>query len=363
MDQMSLSSWLPTDGLEMVVRLLAALTAGAMIGYERSYHGRPAGFRTHALVCTASCLLMFVTVYEAHWVRGASDSVRLDPTRMAPRVKPRPDDALSVEAEFGLAAARRAIEHAGCKPEDIDLVICSASHHQRPYPAIAIEIQNALGCGGFGFDMNVACSSATFGMQAAADMIRAGNATRALVINPEICSGHLNFRDRDSHFIFGDVATAIVLENLGGGTFNVVDQNYPRGSVVRTHSYAPYTEAAKYQAISYQRLPRTLNAFRGVLAEGYPFVFGFSVYESLYGADGKPFLWIASGGKAAPRVHVAIRAESRAQVDAFYKAALAAGGKDNGKPGLRPHYHATYYGAFVLDPDGNNIEAVTHKPE
>ncbi|MFO1183715.1 MAG: VOC family protein [Bauldia sp.] len=82
-----------------------------------------------------------------------------------------------------------------------------------------------------------------------------------------------------------------------------------------------------------------------------------------FGADGKPFLWIASGGKAAPRVHVAIRAESRAQVDAFYKAALAAGGKDNGKPGLRPHYHATYYGAFVLDPDGNNIEAVTHKPE
>ena len=80
---MSFSSWLPTDGLEMVARLLAALAAGAMIGYERSYHGRPAGFRTHALVCTASCLLMFVTVYEAHWVRGASDSVRLDPTRMA----------------------------------------------------------------------------------------------------------------------------------------------------------------------------------------------------------------------------------------------------------------------------------------
>jgi putative Mg2+ transporter-C (MgtC) family protein len=72
-----------TDDLEMVLRLLAALAAGALIGYERSYQGRPAGFRTHALVCCASCLLMFVTVYEAHWVRTTADQLRLDPTRMA----------------------------------------------------------------------------------------------------------------------------------------------------------------------------------------------------------------------------------------------------------------------------------------
>lgn len=71
------------ENLEMVLRLLAALLAGAMIGYERSYHGRPAGFRTHALVCAASSLLMLVTAYETHWVRIATDSVRLDPTRMA----------------------------------------------------------------------------------------------------------------------------------------------------------------------------------------------------------------------------------------------------------------------------------------
>lgn len=71
------------DDLEMLLRLVAALVAGALIGYERSYHGRPAGFRTHALVCTASSLLMLVTVYEAHWVRGAIESIRLDPTRMA----------------------------------------------------------------------------------------------------------------------------------------------------------------------------------------------------------------------------------------------------------------------------------------
>ena len=74
---------LTADDLEMLLRLIAALIAGALIGYERSYHGRPAGFRTHALVCTASSLLMLVTVYEAHWVRATADLVRLDPTRMA----------------------------------------------------------------------------------------------------------------------------------------------------------------------------------------------------------------------------------------------------------------------------------------
>lgn len=72
-----------SDALEMTLRLVVAAAAGAMIGYERSYHGRPAGFRTHALVCTASCLLMLVTVYEAHWVRGNISGVRIDPTRMA----------------------------------------------------------------------------------------------------------------------------------------------------------------------------------------------------------------------------------------------------------------------------------------
>jgi beta-ketodecanoyl-[acyl-carrier-protein] synthase len=141
----------------------------------------------------------------------AKDSI-LDPDIMCPRMPERPNDQISVLAEMGVTAAKEALARAKRTPKDIDCVIVACSNLQRAYPAIAIEIQNALGCNGFGFDMNVACSSATFGMQAAADMIRAGNATRALVINPEICSGHLNFRDRDSHFIFGDVATAIVLE-------------------------------------------------------------------------------------------------------------------------------------------------------
>jgi catechol 2,3-dioxygenase-like lactoylglutathione lyase family enzyme len=78
--------------------------------------------------------------------------------------------------------------------------------------------------------------------------------------------------------------------------------------------------------------------------------------------SGKPSFWIADGEPLAGHVHVAFVAPSRAAVDAFYRAALAAGGKDNGAPGLRPHYHANYYGAFVLDLDGNNIEAVCHAP-
>jgi catechol 2,3-dioxygenase-like lactoylglutathione lyase family enzyme len=78
------------------------------------------------------------------------------------------------------------------------------------------------------------------------------------------------------------------------------------------------------------------------------------------GAAGKPFFWISTGEKTAPHLHVAFRTETREQVDAFYAAAMEAGGTDNGPPGLRLHYHANYYGAFVLDPDGHNIEAVCH---
>ncbi|MBK7399386.1 MAG: VOC family protein [Myxococcales bacterium] len=76
----------------------------------------------------------------------------------------------------------------------------------------------------------------------------------------------------------------------------------------------------------------------------------------------KPDFWVTEGTPQTPRLHVAFRAESRAAVDAFYAAAIAAGGRDNGPPGPRPHYHAHYYGAFVLDPDGHNIEAVIHTP-
>ena len=136
----------------------------------------------------------------------------LDPQIMAPRWAERPDDQTSVLAEIGVAAAKDALARAGREARDVDAVLCAASNMQRPYPAMAIEIQQALGIEGFGFDMNVACSSATFGIQTAADFIRSGTARSVLVVSPEICSGHLNWRDRDSHFIFGDVATAVLVE-------------------------------------------------------------------------------------------------------------------------------------------------------
>ena len=137
----------------------------------------------------------------------------LDPDIMAPRWPQRSNDEMSILAEIGVAAARQALERAGRDVADVDAVLCAASNMERPYPAMAIEIQQALGIDGFGFDMNVACSSATFGIQTAADYIRAGNAQSVLVVSPEITSGHLNWCDRDSHFIFGDVATAVLVED------------------------------------------------------------------------------------------------------------------------------------------------------
>lgn len=138
----------------------------------------------------------------------------LDPDIMEPRLPRRSNGELSVMAEIGVAACRQALERAGRDARDVDAVLCAASNMERPYPAMAIEIQQALGIDGFGFDMNVACSSATFGIQTAADYIRAGNARSVLVVSPEITSGHLNWRDRDSHFIFGDVATAVLVEDV-----------------------------------------------------------------------------------------------------------------------------------------------------
>jgi len=148
----------------------------------------------------------------------------LDPTRMYPRLPERADDAPSIMAEIGVDACNKALAQAGIAAGDVDLVLCAASNHERAYPAVAVEMQQLLGTGGFAFDMNVACSSATFGIQTAADMIKSGSIRRALVVNPEICSAHLEWRDRDCHFIFGDVATATLLErdeNLQGPHFKV----------------------------------------------------------------------------------------------------------------------------------------------
>ncbi len=136
----------------------------------------------------------------------------LDPDFMCPRIPERSNDEPSLLAEMGVNAAKQALEEAQIEANEIDAVLVACANLQRAYPAISIEIQDLLGIEGFAFDMNVACSSATFGIQTGYDMIRSGSAKRVMMLNTEVCSGHLNFRDRDSHFIFGDVATAVILE-------------------------------------------------------------------------------------------------------------------------------------------------------
>lgn len=137
----------------------------------------------------------------------------LDIDRMRPRIPARSEDELSHQAEIALNAARIALTEANKEASEVDAVIVSCAYTERSYPAIAIEVQGALGIEGFGFDMLVACSAATFALQRAFEMVSAGTANCVLVINPELTSPQVNYRDRDSHFIFGDISTATIIES------------------------------------------------------------------------------------------------------------------------------------------------------
>ncbi len=151
----------------------------------------------------------------------------LNPDIMVPLLPGLSDDQPSVLAEMAMEAAKEALLNAGIKGEELDLIIVAASNNQRAYPSVSIELQALLGAKGYGFDMNVAGSSATFAIKVAKDAISSGSASRALVVSPEICTAQVNFRDRESHFIFGDACTAMVLEAdslLGDRSgFEVVD--------------------------------------------------------------------------------------------------------------------------------------------
>lgn len=142
----------------------------------------------------------------------------LDLDRMRPEIALRSDDDLSWMAEAGVAAGRDALEKAGWDPADVGGVICSATSMQRAYPSMAVEIQDALGIGGFAYDMSVACSSATFGVTIASNLIDAGQARSLLVVSPELATPQVNYNDRDSHFIFGDAATAVLLVRREDGS-------------------------------------------------------------------------------------------------------------------------------------------------
>ena len=181
--------------------------------------------RVEALAASSVAFIEKASGIKSRFVMNKSGII--DPEIMCPRLPERSNDEPSILAEMSIRATQEAMQQAGIESTDIDAVLVACSNLQRPYPAIAVEVQELLGIDGFGFDMNVACSSATFGIQTGCDMIRSGSARRVLVVNPEICTGHLNFRDRDSHFIFGDVCTAVILEGddvaASKGAFEIID--------------------------------------------------------------------------------------------------------------------------------------------
>jgi len=118
-----------------------------------------------------------------------------------------------------------------------------------------------------------------------------------------------------------------------------------------------------HTGVAVSNFPKSKAFYAAALAPlGYSLLMEFEQFAG-FGVAPKPDFWVGAGKPNVPPIHVAFRADSRAHVDAFYRAAIAAGGRDNGPPGLRPHYHPSYYGAFVLDPDGHNVEAVCHTPQ
>ena len=136
----------------------------------------------------------------------------VDPERMCPNIPDRPEEALSIQAEYAVNAAKRALARAGKTGEDVDLVVLGCSNLQRLYPALSIEVQNAIGARGWAIDTTLGCSAATGATIVAAQAIQSGTASCALVVVPELTTGHMNWRERDSHFIFGDASVALVVE-------------------------------------------------------------------------------------------------------------------------------------------------------
>jgi len=150
----------------------------------------------------------------------------LDINRMMPRVKNEHPDRLSIHAEVGIKAAKKAMDQANVGPNEIDAVIVGTSHAARNYPAVAIEIQQELGISGYGYDMLVGCSSTTFAINNAYSDIASGLASTILVINPEVSTPFVNFTHRDKHFIFGDgcAATVVQRDSTSSKAFKIIDR-------------------------------------------------------------------------------------------------------------------------------------------
>ncbi|MDO5769224.1 MAG: beta-ketoacyl-ACP synthase III [Psychrobacter sp.] len=180
--------------------------------YNSEHAGEIAAGKIEALEHSSAAFIEKVSGIKSRYVMDKKGI--LDPKIMAPVIPARKlGEELSVMAEMGVAALQAALDDAGLKASDLDGIILACSNFPRTYPATSIEIQKAIGMvGGFAYDMNVACSAATFGLAQAVGSIASGLGRRIAVVNAEITSAHLNWRNRDSHFIFGDVATATIVE-------------------------------------------------------------------------------------------------------------------------------------------------------
>jgi beta-ketodecanoyl-[acyl-carrier-protein] synthase len=155
----------------------------------------------------------------------ADKSGPLDPDRLVPNIPNRPDDQIALQAEWAINSARLALAQAGREGKDVDYVVLGASNLQRLYPALSIEVLDALGGAGSAVDLALGCSSATMAITMAVDAVQLGKAKCAIACTPELTTGFLNFRDRDSHFIFGDASVSVVVEPLEGarrGSYEVL---------------------------------------------------------------------------------------------------------------------------------------------
>ncbi len=226
----------------------------------------------------------------------------LDPERMTPRIPERADDDLSVMAEFGALAARKAFDDAGADPADVDMIICSAAHLQRPYPAIAIEMQKELGTSGAGFDMNLGCSSAIGAIHVAVNLVRTGAHRKVLVVTPELITGHLNFRDRQTHFIFGDASVALVIEALEEGEsrpgkFEIIDtRNWTKFSNNIRTNFGFLNRAAQNDVSAIEIEGNLIKqvgnkVFKEVTHAGCKFIIDF-LYDNGLSTDGVRRFWL-----------------------------------------------------------------------
>lgn len=191
----------------------AALCDAFNVWVRRENEARAADIAAGKLVALRESTPEFIEKASGITQRYVVDATGiLDPDRLIPNIPDRRDDELSYQAEFAVHAARRALAEAGRDGKDVDMVVLGASNLQRLYPSIAIEVLDAIGGSGYAVDIALGCSSATMAITMCSEAVQLGKAKCALAVTPELTSGFINWRDRDSHFIFGDAAVAVLVE-------------------------------------------------------------------------------------------------------------------------------------------------------